>query len=215
MSAIAEKLTQLRQALDGRAELVAVSKTHPADAIQQAYDAGQRDFGESYAQELRDKAPVLPDDIRWHFIGRLQKNKLKYVAPHAYRVHGLTDLEQAQGLAKRRPGIAGMINVNVGSEESKVGVPVADALELARSIDAVEGFELVGLMCIPPYTEDPAGAEPFFAQLAELAARGRDEGLALHELSMGMSHDWEHALPHAQGARLWVRVGTAIFGPRT
>lgn len=212
---IAEKLAALRQALDDRAELVAVSKTHPTDAIQAAYDAGQRDFGESYAQELRDKAPVLPSDIRWHFIGRLQKNKLKYVAPHAYRVHGLTDVAQAQGLAKRRPGIAGMINVNVGGEESKVGVPAAQALELARAIDTVEGFELVGLMCIPPYTEDPAGAEPFFAQLAELAAQGRAERLALNELSMGMSHDWEHALPYADGTRLWVRVGTAIFGPRT
>lgn len=211
---IAERLAAVRTELGDRAELVAVSKTHPADAIQQAYTAGQRDFGESYGQELRDKAPVLPDDIRWHFIGRLQKNKLKYVAPHAFRVHGITHVEQAEGLARRRPGIAGMINVDLGDEASKVGVPAHQALALAEAVNAVDGFALVGLMCIPPFTEDPADAGPYFQQLADLAARGRARGLPLDELSMGMSRDWHHALAHAGDCRLWVRVGTAIFGPR-
>lgn len=211
---IAERLAAVRTELGDRAELVAVSKTHPADAIQQAYTAGQRDFGESYGQELRDKAPVLPDDIRWHFIGRLQKNKLKYVAPHAFRVHGITHVEQAEGLARRRPGIAGMINVDLGDEASKVGVPVSQALALAEAVNAVDGFALVGLMCIPPFTEDPADAGPYFQQLADLAASGRARGLPLDELSMGMSRDWHHALAHAGDCRLWVRVGTAIFGPR-
>ncbi|MCA9570422.1 MAG: YggS family pyridoxal phosphate-dependent enzyme [Myxococcales bacterium] len=209
---IAERLRAVRDGLPPGVGLVAVSKTHPVSAIQEAYDAGQRDFGESYAQELRDKAPLLPADIRWHFIGALQKNKLKYVAPWAYRVHGLTEVDQAVGLVKRAPGpVHGMVNVNVGDEGSKVGVPEVAVPDLLDRLAEVEGFVLCGLMCIPPFTEDPADAEPWFARLAALAARERARGHALPELSMGMSHDWEHAIRH--GTR-WVRVGTAIFGPR-
>lgn len=210
MSTVADNLERIRSQL-GDARLIAVSKTHGVDKIREAYEAGQRDFGESYAQELRDKAPLLPDDIRWHFIGQIQSNKLKYIAPHAYRVHGITKLKYATELASRHPGIAGMINVNLGHEDSKVGVPPEHALELAAQVHAVEGFELVGLMCIPPFTDEPEGATPYFDRLVALAARGREQGLPLNELSMGMSRDWPWAIE--RGAT-WVRVGTAIFGPR-
>ena len=206
---IAARLTAIRAELGRTAALIAVSKTHPVAAIQEAYDAGQRDFGESYAQELRDKAPALPSDIRWHFLGALQRNKVKYVAPHAFRVHGITAVEQAELLAARRPGICGLINVNLGAEASKTGVPRSEALQLAARLVRVPGFELRGLMCIPPAEQDPA---PHFEALAALAAEGRAQELPLHELSMGMSGDWQTAVRH--GAH-WIRVGTAIFGVRT
>lgn len=206
---ISERLEAIRSQLGDTAKLIAVSKTHPVERIQEAYDAGQRDFGESYAQELRDKAPLLPSDIRWHFLGALQRNKIKYVAPHAFRVHGITTIEQARGLAERTPGIGGLINVNLGAEASKTGISRDQVLELASELIQVPGFELKGLMCIPPADEEPG---PHFASLAELAAAGRAQGLPLQELSMGMSSDWQTAVRH--GAH-WIRVGTAIFGVRT
>jgi len=192
--------------------LVAVGKTHPASRLRSAYEAGQRAFGESYAQELRDKAPELPDDVQWHYIGRLQSNKAKYVAPVAYRVHALERASHARALAKRaeRP-VACLVSVNLAGEASKGGVPADEALDAARSLGAIDGIEVVGLMTLPPPVDDPQDAGRWFAQLAELAARGRSRGLALNELSMGMSHDFEVAIAH--GAT-WVRVGTAIFGPR-
>lgn len=209
---IAERIAAVNHTLTGDAELIAVSKTHSAERIQEAYDAGQRHFGESYAQELRDKAPVLPADIRWHFIGRLQRNKLKYIAPHAYRVHGLTHVDQAVGLVKRAPGtVHGLVNVNLGEEESKVGVAPAAVPALLDALAATEGFELMGLMCIPPFGGTPEASERWFIALVELAERERARGHALPELSMGMSADYPLALAH--GAR-WIRVGTALFGPR-
>jgi len=193
--------------------LVAVSKVHPVARILEAYEAGQRDFGESYAQELRDKAAELPDDVRWHFIGRLQTNKAKYVAPRAHRVHALTAPKQAEALVKRAPGVVrGMLAVNLGGEASKDGVSPDLTLAAARDLHAVEGFEITGLMTLPPPVEDPEQAAPYFEQLAALAAEGRRAGLPLDELSMGMSGDFEVAV--RLGAT-HVRVGTAIFGPRS
>ena len=219
---IAERLDHLRFHLDeavhqagrpaGSAQLIAVSKTHPPGAIQQAVALGQLHFGESYAQELRDKAPALPPELRWHFIGRIQRNKIKYIAPHAYRVHGLTHVDQATALAKRAPGpLKVLLNIKLSEESSKVGAPASQLSQLADSVAAVDGIQLVGLMCIPPFTEDPAESAPYFAQLAELQAQQCARGHSLTELSMGMSRDFPYAI--AQGAT-WVRVGTAIFGPR-
>jgi len=216
------RLAQLRRRIDdacvkaGRpttdVHLVAVSKTHPLAAVETVAAMGQLDFGESYAQELRDKAAARPH-LRWHFIGRLQTNKAKYIAPVAYRVHALERLDHAQALAKRatRP-LKCLVAVNVAGEASKSGVPARDALDAVRSLGAVDGIEVCGLMTLPPPVEDPADAAPWFAELAELAERGRAQGLALNELSMGMTHDYEVAIAH--GAT-WIRVGTAIFGPRT
>lgn len=189
--------------------LIAVSKTFPPSAILQAYEAGQRHFGESYPQELRDKAPELPSDIVWHFLGRLQRNKAKYVAPIAARVHAIDSVRTVQALASRAPRpVATLISVNTGLEEQKGGVRPAAALALARELHRLEGCELKGLMCIPPRDE---AASPHFERLAELAEEGRREGLPLHELSMGMSSDFREAI--ALGAT-WIRVGTAIFGSR-
>jgi pyridoxal phosphate enzyme (YggS family) len=213
-----ERLAAIQQRIDraclahGRdrdeVRLIAVSKTFPREAIEELAEAGHRHFGESYAQELRDKAPLLPD-VHWHFIGRIQSNKARYIAPHAYRVHAVGALRHVEALAakaKTPPSL--LLSVNLGKESQKTGASPADTLALARQIADREDVHLRGLMCIPP--RDVA-AEPFFASLAELAARGRAEGLPLHELSMGMSADFEAAIAH--GAT-WVRVGSAIFGPR-
>lgn len=196
-------------------KLVAVSKTFPAEAIREAYAAGQRDFGESYAQELRDKAAELVDlaDLRWHYIGRLhQRNKAKYVAPVAWRVHALESADEARALIERADGpIRALLAVNVGGEETKGGVPPEVALDRCAQLHELDGLALCGLMTLPPWRDDPEQVGPFFARLAALATEGRARGLPLTELSMGMSHDYAVAIRH--GAT-WVRVGTAIFGGR-
>lgn len=192
--------------------LVAVSKGQPADRIREAYAAGHRDFGENYPQELRDKAQELADlpDLRWHFIGRLQTNKARYVAPLAVRVHAIDAVAQAEALAKRALGrLACLVAVHTGDEESKGGVAPGEALDLCRA--AQPFVDVVGLMTLPPYDDDPERTAPHFAAVRALAAAGRAQGLPLTELSMGMSHDWPVAV--REGAT-WIRVGTAIFGPR-
>lgn len=192
--------------------LIAVSKVHGVDKIEAARLAGQVDFGESYAQELRDKAAALPHDLRWHFIGRLQTNKAKYVAPVAHRVHALTEPRQAEALVSRASAVVhGMLAVNLGGEDSKSGVPPEAVIATAEALHRVDGFAITGLMTLPPPVDDPAHAGPYFEQLADLAATGRRAGLPLEELSMGMSQDFEVAVRY--GAT-HVRVGTAIFGPR-
>ena len=214
---IAERLGTIRSRIDaacraaGRdpseVRLVAVSKTKPLGDIQQAYEAGQRDFGENYAQELRDKAAALDlPGLRWHFIGHLQRNKVKYVVAADAAIHAVDSLKLAREIAKRGPGSAVLVEVNVGAEASKSGVPYGEALGLCHEIHALEGVELRGLMCIPPQGDVAA-----FSRMAALADRGRAEGLPLQELSMGMSGDFESAIAH--GATL-IRVGTAIFGAR-
>lgn len=221
---IAERLAAVRAgvaaacAAAGRAEdavtLVAITKTVPPERIREAYAAGQRHFGENYAQELRDKARALADlpDLCWHFVGRLQKNKAKYVAPVATRVHAVEDVDTAVALVDRATGpVSCLVMVNVADESSKGGVPAGAALALCERLHAVPGVALRGLMALPPPADDPEASAPHFAALAALAAEGRRRGLPLHELSMGMSHDYAVAIRH--GAT-FVRVGTAIFGER-
>lgn len=209
---IRDNLAAIRAALPANVTLVAVSKTRPAADVREALAAGQVDFGENYAQELRDKAEEVGTGPRWHFIGSLQRNKVKYVVGRATLVHDVDSLSLAEEIGKRSgPTPTGiLIGVNMG-EAQKSGVPTGEVLDFARSVVGVPGVVLRGLMTIPPPSEDPEGAAPFFAELAELAARGRADGLPLHELSMGMSHDWPVAVRH--GATL-VRVGSAIFGAR-
>jgi pyridoxal phosphate enzyme (YggS family) len=190
--------------------LLAVSKTKPLEDLRAAHAAGQRHFGENYAQELRDKADALGPAYTWHFIGSLQRNKVKYVVGRASLVHDVDSLELAEEISRRsgaRP-TAVLLGVNVGREPQKSGFLPEQVLEAARHVGSLPGVRLQGLMCIPP-----AGLEaaPFFAELATLAARGRDEGLPLEQLSMGMSDDLESAIAH--GSTI-VRVGSAIFGAR-
>ncbi len=198
--------------------LIAVSKTFPASAIRECYAAGQRDFGENYAQELRDKARELADlaDLRWHFIGRLQVNKAKYVAPVAFRTHAVDAVDQAAALVARAAGpVDVLLAVNTGREPQKGGALPEHVVARARELAAVAGVRFRGLMTLPPYDDDPEVEAPFYALLESLAADVRAAGLPVDELSMGMSHDFEVAVRYGRGTTTWVRVGTAIFGERT
>jgi pyridoxal phosphate enzyme (YggS family) len=206
---LAARLAAVRGALPAGVTLVAVSKTQPAEAVREAYAAGQRDFGENYAQEWRAKADALQDlaDLRWHFIGGLQTNKVKYLAGRVAYVHTVDREDLARELSRRfaaRGAVARVfLEVNVGGEASKEGCDPAGLPALAAAVAALPSIEVVGLMCIPPPADDP---RPHFRALRALRDR-----LGLRELSMGMSADWQAAV--AEGAT-FVRVGSAIFGAR-
>lgn len=204
------------RASPGSVLLLAVSKGKPPEAIRAAYAAGQRDFGENYVQELLDKARALADlpGIRWHFIGRLQRNKVKQALQVAEVVHTVdreelvTELERRAAAAGRKVDV--LLEVNVGDEASKGGCTPEALGALLEAVQALAHLRAVGLMAIPPYLEDPEQVRPMFARLRAL--RDRHGGAAaLPELSMGMSHDYPVAIQ--EGATI-VRVGTAIFGER-
>jgi pyridoxal phosphate enzyme (YggS family) len=196
--------------------LVAVSKTKPAEAIREAYAAGQRAFGENYAQELASKAEALADlpDIEWHFIGHVQTNKARIVAKWAHLVHAVDSVAVVGELAKRAARerttpLPVLIEVNVGREPQKAGASASEIAEVMGAVRGQPSLALRGLMTIPP-AGDADTARQAFSTLASL--RNLHGGVALlPDLSMGMSEDLELAI--ACGAT-WVRVGTAIFGPR-
>lgn len=206
---VAGRVAAIRAALPAGVTLVAVSKTQPAEAIREAYAAGQRDFGENYAQEWREKADALADlvELRWHFIGGLQTNKVKYLAGRVAAIHTVDRIELAREISKRfaaRAAVARVyLEVNVGAEASKSGCAPADAPRLAEAVRALPAVELIGLMTIPPPDDDP---RPHFRALRALRDR-----LGVPGLSMGMSADWRVAVEEGSTC---VRVGTAIFGTR-
>ena len=192
--------------------IVAVSKSHPAASVREAAAAGATDFGENYAQELAAKREQCPD-VRWHFIGRLQRNKVKLVAGHVALVHAVDSAELATELGKRAGTVqAILLAVNVAGEETKGGITAETAPALARVIAATANVRLDGLMSMPPPSDDPEASRPYFEALRTLRDQIADQlGQRLPVLSMGMSGDFEVAI--ACGAT-HVRIGTAIFGPR-
>jgi len=206
---IAARLAEVTAALPPGVTLVAISKTQPPEAIREAYRAGQRHFGENYAQEWRAKAEALADlpDLVWHFVGGLQTNKARLLAGRVQWVHTVDRIELARELSRRTAAVGAalkvLLEVNVGGEAQKSGCGPAEVAALAGAVRGLPGLSLEGLMCIPPPEADP---RPHFRALRTL----RDE-LGLRELSMGMSADWRVAV--AEGATL-VRLGTAIFGDR-
>ncbi|SCZ36874.1 MULTISPECIES: YggS family pyridoxal phosphate-dependent enzyme [Pseudomonas] len=223
MSTIADNILQVSSrihaatAAAGRDEnsvqLLAVSKTKPAQALREAYAAGLRDFGENYLQEALGKQLELADlPLIWHFIGPIQSNKTRSIAEHFAWVHSVDRLKIAQRLSEQRPADLPPLNiciqVNVSGEASKSGCTPQDLPALAQAISALPRLKLRGLMAIPEPTEDRAEQDAAFAAVQRLQA-GLD--LPLDTLSMGMSHDLESAI--AQGAT-WVRIGTALFGAR-
>ncbi len=226
MNSIEKNLHHVRQRIEGAAmkagrdpntiTLVAVSKLKPAPMIREAYGAGQRAFGENYAQDMVDKAKQLADlDIEWHFIGHLQRNKAKIVAPIAACVESVDSVPLAEALDRRagRP-LDILIEVNIGQEETKAGVAEDDLPPLIADCTRFKRLNLKGLMIIPPYMPDPEASRPYFQKLRTVLERINEQKLAPHpltELSMGMSHDFEVAIE--EGATM-VRVGTAIFGER-
>jgi pyridoxal phosphate enzyme (YggS family) len=195
---------------------VAVTKTFGPEAIRAAYAAGQRDFGESYAQEAVEKMKALADlPVVWHFIGPIQSNKTRPIAETFDWVHSIDRLKIAERLsAQRPPGRAPLeacIEVNVSGEASKAGVLPEAAAALAATVAGLPNLRLRGLMAIPEPTPDAALQRRRFERLRELRDALNRDGLALDTLSMGMSDDFEAAI--AAGSTM-VRVGTAIFGPR-
>jgi len=217
---IAERWREVRARVDAACEragrdpaevtIVAVSKTHPAEAVREAAAAGATDFGENYAQELATKRGEC-GEVAWHFIGRLQRNKAKLVAGQVALVHAVDTLELAQELGKRAGRIQPiLVAVNLAGEATKGGVTEAGAADLSRALTGVANVRLDGLMTMPPPDVDP---EPHFRALRALRDRlAADLGRALPVLSMGMSSDFELAI--ACGAT-HVRIGTAIFGSRS
>jgi pyridoxal phosphate enzyme (YggS family) len=209
LDTIASRLEAVRSAVPTGVTLVAVSKSQPAEAIREAHAAGQRDFGENYVQEWREKAEALSDlpGIAWHFVGSLQTNKVKYLAGKVALVHTVDREELGREIAKRweRVGVRArvLVEVNLGGEASKGGCPVGEVPGLVERLRALAALDVAGLTCIPPPEEDP---RPHFRALRALR-----DGLGLAELSMGMSGDYPVAIE--EGSTL-VRVGTAIFGER-
>ena len=200
----------------GSVQLLAVSKTWPAASVREAVAAGQRAFGENYAQEAVDKATELTDlGLEWHFIGPLQSNKTRLVAENFAWVHSVDRLKIAERLAAQRPPalvpLQVCIQVNVSGEASKSGCAPDQAAALAHAAAALPNLCLRGLMAIPEPGDDVRLQRRRFALLRQLHDRFNTEGLLLDTLSMGMSHDLEAAI--MEGATL-VRVGTAIFGER-
>jgi pyridoxal phosphate enzyme (YggS family) len=200
--------------------LIGVSKTHPSEAIREAYQAGVRHFGENRVQEWETKRSRLDDLDRatWYLVGHLQSNKAGKAARLFHSVDSVDDWELAQKLNRACEGKAAgetlrvLVEVHLGGEETKTGVDEEGLEELAERVVTLERLQLRGLMCIPPYQERPENARPYFAHLRELRDRLEGRlGRKLPVLSMGMSHDFEAAI--AEGATE-VRVGTALFGSR-
>jgi pyridoxal phosphate enzyme (YggS family) len=208
--------------------LVAVSKLQPVSAIREAYAAGQRDFAENYVQELAKKAAELADlrDLRFHLIGHLQRNKAKVAVRAASAIHTLDSVALAKELDKRLEAevvprerrVFGdderfpvLVEVSIAGEAQKSGTALSELEGVLEAVESASRLRLVGLMCVPPLTDDPAACRPFFDALVR--ARDAHGGPArLPELSMGMTADFEHAI---QAGSTVVRVGTAIFGART
>jgi len=201
---------------DDRIRLVAVSKKKPAEAILEAYSAGQRDFGENFVQEAQDKITAVGrDDVVWHFIGHLQANKTRAVAERFQWVHTIDRLKIARRLSEQRPHYAGDLNVcievNIDAEDNKSGLAPTEVAELALAVASLPRLRLRGLMCLPAVRENFAEQRQPFARLRALMESLNHSGLQLDTLSMGMTADYAAAI--REGATI-VRVGTAIFGAR-
>lgn len=198
--------------------LIAVSKTKPVTDLKEAYDAGARDFGENKVQELTAKIPALPSDIRWHMIGHLQRNKVKYIAGEVELIHSVDSFRLAEEIniqAKRKKiVIPALIEINIGDEESKFGVRPDEAKELCKEISELDSIHIEGLMTVAPAVDDPEKVRKYFRKMHELFLDIKSENIDNVEmkiLSMGMTNDYKVAIE--EGSTM-VRVGTGIFGAR-
>jgi PLP dependent protein len=198
-------------------ELVAITKMHPAEKVREAYEAGQRLFGESRVQEARAKIPELPSAIRWHFVGHLQKNKIRHALPLFELFHSVDSLALAEDMNRiaeeegLHPRV--LLEVNAAGEGSKFGFQPDKLREQMEELLALPRLSILGLMCIPPLAEEAETSRKYFVHLRELRDRFQTEfHVDLAQLSMGMTQDFAVAVE--EGATL-VRVGTAIFGERS
>ena len=222
-----EKYNSLLTQLKGKASLVAVSKTKPIEDLQALYDLGQRDFGENYVQELVDKAAVLPKDIRWHFLGHLQSNKVKYIAPFVGLIHGVDSLgllkEINKQAAKNNRVIDCLLQIHIAKEETKFGFDPSELIKWSEWSDC-ENVKIVGLMGMASFSDDKDLVRKEFANLKSLFDSMKQSSMKeaavnpnkiphfqFSILSMGMSGDYEIALE--EGSNM-VRIGSLLFGER-
>lgn len=198
--------------------LIAVSKTKPVEMLQEVYNEGIRDFGENYVQELANKIEIMPKDIRWHMIGHLQRNKVKYLVGKVACIHSVDSLRLAEVINERsiKLGVVTeiMAEVNIAGEESKFGFTRDEVFDFAEKVSTMEGVKLVGLMTSAPYVNDPEENRQYFREMKSLSVDINEKNINninITELSMGMTNDYIVAVE--EGAT-HVRVGTAIFGAR-
>lgn len=218
---IAEQIKNITSSLPATTRLIAVSKTKPVEDIQEAYDAGQRVFGENKALEMRDKHEALPKDIEWHFIGHLQTNKIKYIIPYVSLIHSIDSLnllkEVNKEAAKKCRRVDCLLQFHIAQEDTKFGLSYDEAEELLSSTEykQMENIRIVGVMGMATFTDNREQVSVEFGSLRTIFDRLKQEYFSAEdwfcELSMGMSDDYSLAIE--QGSTL-VRVGSAIFGKR-
>ena len=219
---VKENLHKIKSELPSHVILIAVSKTKPNNLIQEAYDAGQRDFGENYVQELADKHMQLPEDIRWHFIGHLQSNKVKYIAPFVYLIHGVDSLKLLEEINKQGKKHNRIINcllqVYIANEETKFGLSFEEAREIliSPSLQTLNNLKIKGFMGMASFSDDEQKVRKEFRSLRtffeEQKSINNAPCVSLDILSMGMTGDYLLALE--EGSTM-VRIGSAIFGERS
>lgn len=198
--------------------LISVSKTKPVEMLMEAYEAGSRDFGENKVQELIDKYEVMPKDIRWHMIGHLQRNKVKYIVDKVYLIHSVDSLRLAEEISKeavkKEVNVSILVEVNIAGEESKFGTDCEEAKQLVRDIAKLPNIKIKGLMTIAPMVNEAEENRLYFQGLKKLSVDINSENIdnvTMDILSMGMTGDYTVAVE--EGATM-VRVGTGIFGER-
>lgn len=228
MNTIRDHLNEVRENIQKACEkagrspqevtLIAVSKTKPLFMLEEAYEAGARDFGENKVQEILEKHPKMPEDARFHMIGHLQRNKVKQVLPHAVLIHSVDSYRLAEQISQEagKLGITAkiLLEVNVAKEESKFGMMPEDVEEMAGQIAALPHLQIEGLMTIAPFVDDPEKNRPVFRKLYQLSVdikKKNIDNVNMGVLSMGMTGDYEVAVE--EGSTM-IRVGTGIFGAR-
>lgn len=217
MSSVTQNLLDIKNALPEHVTLIAVSKTKPNALLQEAYDAGQRDFGENYVQELTDKHAALPKDIHWHFIGHLQSNKVKYIAPFVYLIHGVDSLKLLQEINKQAQKnnrvIHCLLQIFIAQEETKFGLSFEECEELLNSeiFKQLNNVSVNGFMAMASNTDDETQIRKEFQSLKKFYDKMKVQHSQFSILSFGMSSDYNIAVE--EGSTM-VRIGSAIFGER-
>jgi PLP dependent protein len=225
---IADNLDEVRRKIDLACErvgrdpkevtLIAVSKTKPVSMLEEAYAHGCRDFGENWVQEITEKVTVFPEDIKWHMIGHLQRNKVKYIIDKVFLIHSVDSVRLAEEIEKQaekhNTDVDVLIEVNMAEEESKFGLKKDEVIQMVKECAKLPHVHIKGLMTIAPYVENPEDNRQYFKAIRELSvdiSKENIDNVDMDFLSMGMTGDYEVAVE--EGANL-VRVGTGIFGER-
>ena len=198
--------------------LIAVSKTKPLEDLQAVYDLNIRDFGENKVQELTGKIEAMPDDIKWHMIGHLQRNKVKYIVDKVELIHSVDSLRLAEEISKqatkKNVNVNILVEINIGDEESKFGISADEVKVLVRDIAKLDNIKVQGLMCVAPYVVDSEENRPLFHKIKDLSVdimKENIDNVSMNVLSMGMSNDYQVAIE--EGATM-VRIGSNLFGKR-